>query len=65
MAHQIWSTLERFHEGNGNEKTGLFETYQRVLGVFFSAKGPQDKGITGKVMLRILFTKGPRDEDTI
>jgi hypothetical protein len=36
-----------------------------MLGVFFSAEGPQVKGITNKVMLRILFAEGPRDEDTI
>jgi hypothetical protein len=36
-----------------------------LLGVFFSAEGPQDKGITGKVMLRILPAKCPQDEDTI
>jgi hypothetical protein len=36
-----------------------------LLGVFFSAEGPQDKGITGKVMLMILSTEGPRDEDII
>jgi hypothetical protein len=28
-AHQIWSTLERFHEGNDHVKTRLFETYRR------------------------------------
>jgi hypothetical protein len=27
--HQIWSTLERFHEGNDYVKTRLFETYRR------------------------------------
>ena len=27
-AHQIWSTFERFHEGNDHVKTGLFETYR-------------------------------------
>jgi hypothetical protein len=26
MAHQIWSILERFHEGNNHVKTRLFET---------------------------------------
>jgi hypothetical protein len=35
------------------------------LGLFFSAQGPQDKGITDKVMLRILSAEGPQDEDTI
>jgi hypothetical protein len=29
MAHEIWSTLERFHEGNDHVKTRLFETYQQ------------------------------------
>ena len=29
MAHQIWSTLERFYEGNDHIKTRLFETYRR------------------------------------
>jgi hypothetical protein len=28
MAHQFWSTLERFHEGNDHVKTRLFETYE-------------------------------------
>jgi hypothetical protein len=28
-AHQIWSTLERFYEGNDHIKTRLFETYRR------------------------------------
>ena len=36
-----------------------------LLGVFFSAKGPQDKGIIDKVILRILSAEGPRDEDTV
>jgi hypothetical protein len=36
-----------------------------LLGVFFFAEGPQDKGITDKVMLRILIAKGPQDKDTI
>jgi hypothetical protein len=31
----------------------------------FSAEGPQDKDITGKVMLRILPVEGSRDEDII
>jgi hypothetical protein len=30
-----------------------------LLGVFFSAEGPQVKGIIGKVMLRILSAEGP------
>jgi hypothetical protein len=28
-AHEIWSTLEEFHEGNDHVKTRLFETYRR------------------------------------
>jgi hypothetical protein len=28
-AYQIWSTIERFHEGNDHVKTRLFETYRR------------------------------------
>jgi hypothetical protein len=37
-----------------------------LLGVFFSAKGPQDEDIVIKVMLRIFFSiEGPRDEDII
>jgi hypothetical protein len=36
-----------------------------LLGIFFSTEGPQDKGITSKVMLRVLCAEGPRDEDTI
>jgi hypothetical protein len=27
MTHEIWSTLERFHEGNDHVKTRLFEKY--------------------------------------
>jgi hypothetical protein len=27
-AHEIWSTLENFHEGNDHVETRLFETYQ-------------------------------------
>ena len=27
MAHEIWSTLKKFHEGNDHVKTRLFETY--------------------------------------
>jgi hypothetical protein len=37
----------------------------KMLGVSFSTKGPQYKGITDKVMLRILSIEGPQDEDTI
>jgi hypothetical protein len=36
-----------------------------LLGVFFFAESLQDKGITGKVMLKILSAEGPQDEDTI
>jgi hypothetical protein len=38
----------------------------KLFGVFFSAEGPQHKGIIGKVILRIfsLSAKDPRDEDT-
>jgi hypothetical protein len=35
-----------------------------LLGVF-SAEGPQDKDITGKVMFRILPVEGSRDKDII
>jgi hypothetical protein len=28
-AHEIWSTLEKFYEGNDHLKTRLFETYRR------------------------------------
>jgi hypothetical protein len=34
MAHEMWSTVEKFHEGNGHVKTKLFETYQREYGNF-------------------------------
>jgi hypothetical protein len=27
MTHEIWSTLEKFHEGNDHVKTRLFEIY--------------------------------------
>jgi hypothetical protein len=29
MAHDIWSTLEKFYEGNDHVKTILFEAYWR------------------------------------
>jgi hypothetical protein len=29
MAHETWSTLEKFLEGNDHVKTRLFETYLR------------------------------------
>jgi hypothetical protein len=29
MAHEIWSTLEKFCEGNDHIKTRLFEIYRR------------------------------------
>ena len=28
-AHEIWSTLEKFHEGSAHVKTRLFQTYRR------------------------------------
>jgi hypothetical protein len=37
-----------------------------LLGVFFSAEGPQDKDIVFRVMLRIFFpAEGTRDEDIV
>jgi hypothetical protein len=36
-----------------------------LLGVFFSVEGPQDKGIIGTMMLRILSVEGPQDEDIV
>jgi hypothetical protein len=33
-AHEIWSTLERFHEGNDHVKTRLFNTYRREYEIF-------------------------------
>jgi hypothetical protein len=33
-AHKIWSTLEKFHEGNDYFKTRLFETYHQENGNF-------------------------------
>jgi hypothetical protein len=37
-----------------------------IVGVFFSAKGPQDEDIIDKEMLRIIFpAEGPQDEDVI
>jgi hypothetical protein len=33
-----------------------------LLGIFFSAEGPQDKDIASKVMLRILPAEVSRDE---
>jgi hypothetical protein len=38
-AHQIWSTLERFHEGNDHVKTRLFETYRREYENFAQLAG--------------------------
>jgi hypothetical protein len=29
MAHEIWTTLEKVHEGNDHVKSRLFETYRR------------------------------------
>jgi hypothetical protein len=38
----------------------------QLLGVFFSAEGPQDEDIISKVMFRIFFlAEGTRDEDII
>jgi hypothetical protein len=37
--HQIWSTLEIFHEGNDHVKTRLFETYQREYENFVQLAG--------------------------
>jgi hypothetical protein len=39
MAHQIWSTLERFHEGDDHVKTRLFETYRREYKNFTQLAG--------------------------
>ena len=39
MAHQFWSTLERFHEGNDHVKTRLFETYRREYENFTQLAG--------------------------
>jgi hypothetical protein len=38
-----------------------------LLGVFFSAKGPQEKGTIGKVILETFFfsTEGPQDKDLV
>jgi hypothetical protein len=37
-----------------------------LLGVFFSAEGPQDKDIVCKVMLRIFFpAEDPQDKDIV
>jgi hypothetical protein len=37
----------------------------RLLVVFFSTEGPQDKDIIGKVILMTLSDEGPRDEDLV
>jgi hypothetical protein len=39
MAHQIWSTIERFHEGNDHVKTRLFETYRQEYESFVQLAG--------------------------
>jgi hypothetical protein len=39
MAHQILSTLERFHEGNDHVKTRIFETYRREYRNFTQLAG--------------------------
>jgi hypothetical protein len=38
-----------------------------VLGVFFSAEGPQDKDTIGKVILKTFFfsAEAPQDEDLV
>jgi hypothetical protein len=38
-AHQIWSTIEKFHEGNDHVKTRLFETYMREYEDFTQLAG--------------------------
>jgi hypothetical protein len=38
-AHKIWSTIEKFHEGNDHVKTRLFETYQREYENFIQLTG--------------------------
>jgi hypothetical protein len=38
-AHEIWSTLEKFHEGNGLVKTRLFEVYWREYENFVQLAG--------------------------
>jgi hypothetical protein len=39
MAHEIWSTLEKSHEGNHHLKTRLFETYRREYESFVQSAG--------------------------
>jgi hypothetical protein len=39
MAHEIWSTLKKFHEGNDHVKTRPFETYQREYENFVQLAG--------------------------
>ena len=39
MAHQIWSTLERYHEGTSHVKTRLFETHHREYENFVQLPG--------------------------
>jgi hypothetical protein len=38
-AHEIWSTLEKFHEGNDHVKTTLFEMYRRKYDNFVPLAG--------------------------
>jgi hypothetical protein len=38
-AHEIWSTLERFHEDNNHVKTRLFKTYRREYEYFDQLAG--------------------------
>jgi hypothetical protein len=35
-AHEIWSTLEKFHMSNDHLKTKLFETYIESMRTLFS-----------------------------
>ena len=39
MSREIWSTLEKFHEGNDHVKTRLFETYQQEYKNFVQVAG--------------------------
>jgi hypothetical protein len=38
-AHETWSTLKKFHEGNDHVKTRLFETYRREYENFVQLAG--------------------------
>jgi hypothetical protein len=39
MSREIWSTLEKFHEGNDHVKTRLFEMYRREYENFVQLAG--------------------------